>query len=965
LRRLPNGASRVVAGAALFLLAACATASDTAPQQPQGAYERIEGGLVVTPAAGPARKVRLLVMGERIIRVTAVPTESLTIPESLMVVAQPARDVAFDVAQDGDRVTLSTPHAKAEISLATGVVRFVDAAGQAVLAEHDRGSFAPATVEGRNYFAIRQQFNRNSDEGFYGLGQHQNLQFNYNGEDVELAQHNMDIGVPFVISTRNYGVLWDNNSITRFGDARPYQAIHRPFVVRDAEGREGGLTAQYYLRDQLVVSRQENDVDYQYLPTDQFATGQAKRDVWPRELSGSSPQRVVWTGSLEARTGGAHKCRLYASHNFKLFVDGRLVLDGWRQNWNPWYRNFELAANPGERHSIRIEWEPNDGYIKLDCLDPLPPEERRQLSLASEVAHAIDYYFVGGESMDEVIAGYRRITGKSVMLPRWAYGYWQSRQRYNTQEELLGVLREYRRRGLPLDNIVQDWFYWPENAWGSHEFDASRFPDPAAMVREVHAQNARIMISVWPKFYPATRNYQELDAVGGIYRRNVEAGRRDWVGPGYVSTYYDPYSSQAADIYWRQIRERLGVHGFDAWWLDNDEPDMHSNLSISDRAHIMGPTAKGPGAEFFNSFPLVHVGAVHDRAERDKPDLRQFLFTRSGWGGIQRYSAALWSGDVAARWYDLRAQISAGVNMSMSGVPNWTFDIGGFALEQRFSSQDAAHVPEWRELFLRWFQFGAFAPIFRAHGEFPYREIYNVSPPGTEVYNSLVYYDRLRYRLMPYIYTIAADTYQRDGTMMRGLVMDFPTDPNVRNRGEEYMFGPAFLVAPVYEHRARTRRLYLPAGVRWYDFYSGEAYEGGREIEAAAPLSRMPLFVKAGSIVPVGPSIQYTNEKPGGPITLFVYAGRDGAFDLYEDDGLSLGYQRGQFSRIPINYDDETGTVTIGARTGSFPGMVGERTFNVRWIAGASRNAANFEARPDATVRYSGQAVTIARPMRR
>jgi alpha-D-xyloside xylohydrolase len=963
-RYVRRKALRAAAGAALLFLGACATpaAPVATPPQRQGGYERIESGLVVTPAEGPARKVRLLVMSDRIVRVTAVPTENLAAPESLMVIARPASDVPFEVAQEGDRVTLSTARVNAEISLRSGIVRFLNSAGETILAEHNRGAFSPATVEGRSFYTIRQEFNRNTDEGFYGLGQHQNLQFNYNGEDVELAQHNMDIGIPFVVSTRNYGLLWDNNSITRFGDARPYRAIHQPFVVRDAQGQEGGLTAQYYLRDQLAATRQESDVDYQYLPTDQFATGQAKRDVWPRELGGVSPQRVVWTGSLEAREAGVHKCRLYASSYFKLYLDDRLTLDGWRQNWNPWYRNFDIAMNPGERHSIRIEWEPNDGYIKLDCLDPLPREERHQLSLASEVGHAIDYYFIGGETMDDVISGYRQITGKSQMLPRWAYGFWQSRQRYNTQAELLDVVREYRRRRLPLDNIVQDWFYWPENAWGSHEFDAARFPDPAAMVREVHAQNARIMISVWPKFYPTTRHYQELDAVSGVYRRNIEAGRRDWVGPGYLSTYYDPYSTQASDIYWRQIREKLGVLGFDAWWLDNDEPDIHSNLSIADRAHIMGPTARGPGAELFNSFPLAHVGGVHDRAHKDKPDVRQFLFTRSGWGGIQRYSAALWSGDVAARWYDLRAQISAGVGMSMSGMPNWTFDIGGFALEQRFSSRDPAHVPEWRELYLRWFQFGAFAPIFRSHGEFPYREIYNVSPPGTEVYDSLVYYDRLRYRLMPYIYSVAADTYHRDGTMMRGLVMDFPDDPNVRNRGEEYMFGPAFLVAPVHEFRARTRRLYLPAGVRWYDFYTGEAQEGGREIEAVAPLARMPLFVKAGSIVPIGPDIQYTGENPGGPITLHVYTGGHGAFAIYEDDGVSNAYQRGAFSRIPITYDDATGALTIGDRSGAFPGMVEQRTLNVRWISGRNRNAANFGARPDASVRYAGRALTIQRP---
>ena len=936
------------------LLAACATGA-AAPR----AWTRAADGVVVSPSEGPARTVRLQVFADDIIRVTATPGDDAQTPESLMVVGEPRG--RFQARASGDTLAVTTARVRAEVSLRTGLVRFLDEEGRPVLVESDRAAFTPVTVEGQDFYAVRQQFNRGTDEGLYGLGQHQNRQFNYNGEDVELAQHNMDIGIPFVVSTRNYGVLWDNNSITRVGDPRPYQPIHEALTVRGARGEEGGLTAQYYRGGALVVTRQENDVDYQYLPTDQFATGQARRDVWPRELGGA-PERVVWTGSIEARASGVHKFRLYASSYFKLYIDDQLVLDGWRQNWNPWYRNFDVEMTAGAPRHIRIEWDVNDGYIKLDHLDPLPAEDRHSLSFASEIAHAVDYYYVAGESMDDVIASYRRLTGKAVMLPRWAYGFWQSRQRYNTQAELLEVLREHRQRGIPIDNIVQDWFYWPENAWGSHEFDAARFPDPAAMVREVHENNANIMISVWPKFYPSTANYQELDAVGGIYRRNVEIGRRDWVGPGYVSTYYDPYLPQAADIYHRQIRGSLIELGFDGWWLDNDEPDIHSNLSIVDRQYIMGPTARGPGAEYFNSFPLVHVGEFHDRIQRDQPDRRQFILTRSAWGGIQRYSSTLWSGDVAARWYDLGAQISAGVGLSMSGIPNWTHDIGGFAVEQRFSSQDPAHLDEWRELYLRWFQFGAFSPLFRAHGEFPYREIYHIAPEGTEVYDSLIYYSRLRYRLMPYIYTIAADTYHRDGTMMRGLVMDFPDDRNVWNRGEEYMFGPAFLVAPVHEFRARTREVYLPAGARWYDFYTGRAFEGGQSVRVGAPLARMPLFVRAGSIVPIGPAVQYTSENLGGPITLYVYTGADGAFELYEDDGASNGYQRSEFSRIPIRYDEDAGALAIGARAGTYDGMPATRTFHVRWITDGEGGADNFEAGADQTVTYAGRAIVVRRP---
>jgi alpha-D-xyloside xylohydrolase len=326
----------------------------------------------------------------------------------------------------------------------------------------------------------------------------------------------------------------------------------------------------------------------------------------------------------------------------------------------------------------------------------------------------------------------------------------------------------------------------------------------------------------------------------------------------------------------------------------------------------MGPTAIGPAAEYFNTFPLVHVAGVYDHWHALHPDDRVFLFTRSGFAGIQRYSAALWSGDLPARWQDLHNQVAAGLGLSMAGVPDWTFDIGGYVMEDRFLSPGKADLVEWRELYLRWFQFGAFVPIFRSHGQGLPREIYNISPPGTRIYDDLAWYDRLRYRLLPYIYTLAGEVYSDDYTMMRGLVMDFPHDQRVSDISDEYMFGPALLVAPVTEDGNRTRSVYLPAGTGWYDFYSGASFAGGQAIVAAAPLDRIPVFVKAGTILPVGPAIEYAAERPRAPITLFVYTGANGRFELYEDDGVSYAYQRGSTSRISMSYDDATGTLTLG-----------------------------------------------------
>jgi alpha-D-xyloside xylohydrolase len=944
LRRPPSAAALLVAA-----LAGCATTP---------AVEQTADGVIVTPAEGPAARVRLQVMNERIIRVTAIPTGTFDLPSSLQVVAT-SGGAAFRVAQAEDVLTLSTARARAAVSLQTGLVTFSNGAGEAVLSEVVRDEFRPVAIDGERFYAIRQRFNRDTDEGVYGLGQHQNGQFNYNGEDVVLAQHNIVDVVPFFVSSRNYGVLWDNNGITRFGDPRDYEGLDASLTVYDETGVAGGLTGRYYRDDELVVTRVESDPDFQYLPPDQYLHEGAARGAWPDEFGERSPSRITWEGAIEAQSPGMHKFRVYASSYVKVWIDGALVVDRWRQNWNPWYFNFDLQMRPGERHDVRVEWLPNGGYFRMLHLDPLPETERHALSLSSEVARAVDYYFIAGEDLDDVIAGYRELTGPAVMLPRWAYGFWQSRQRYTTQEEVLSVLRAYRRRHIPIDNMVLDWFYWREDQWGSHEFDPARFPDPRAMVDEVHRRNAQIMISVWPKFYPTTAHYRELEAAGLLYRRQIEMRSRDWVGPGYPSTFYDPYSPQGREIFWRQIRENLDVLGFDAWWMDATEPDMQSNLSIDERIRRMGPTAAGPGAEFFNSYVLMQSRAMFEGEQQVDPNDRVFILTRSTFGGLQRYGSASWSGDVAARWDDLREQVSAGVNLSLSGLPNWTHDIGGFSVEERYANEDPEHLAEWRELNLRWFQFGAFSPLFRSHGEYPHREIFNLAPDGSVVQSSLIWYDRLRYRLLPYIYTLAGDTYHRHGTIMRALIMDFPNDPKVRDMGDQYLFGPAFLVAPVTEFGARMRNVYLPAGTRWYDFHTGRVHEGGQTVAADAPLARAPLFVRAGSIVPTGPAVEYTGQDPDGAITLLVYAGADGAFDLYEDDGETYAHQGGAFTRIPIRYDDASGTVTIGVREGEYPGMAVRRTFHVRWIAGPSRGAADFDARPDRTVRYAGAEVTV------
>lgn len=935
--------------AALLPLAATQAVAQT--------LEKQADGVIVRPADAKAADVRLQLVNDSIVRVSADPDGDFQRSRSLMRVPVQGTP-AFEISQTADAVRLKAKGISAEVALADGQVRFFDADGKPLVEETAGArSFTPFQAEGRQLYSVRQRFVSPDDESFYGTGLHQQGWMDLKGRDVELLQHNIDNAIPFVQSSRRYAILWDNNSITRFGDPRGLRPLGETLVLRDADGKPGALTARYSIDGQEKVVRREEQINYQYIKD----LKNLPKAGWNTAQGGRT--QVVWEGTIEAKTSGRHTFSLYNSEYAKVIVDGKPVMDRWRQNWNPWHHEFALDLQAGQRHDIRVEWNAIDpSYIALLHRDPLPADEARDLSIWSEAGQMIDYYVVAGDNADDLIAGYRQLTGKAVMLPKWSYGFWQSRERYKTQGELTGVLDEYRRRKLPIDAIVLDWSYWPEDAWGSHDFDKDNFPDPDGMVKHVHDQNAQIMISVWPKFYPTTAHYKELDAAGHMYRRNVEVGELDWIGKGYLNSFYDPYSKEAQDIFWRQVNAKLNSKGFDAWWLDASEPDLHSNIDIGERKARTTPTAFGPSVEYFNSYPLVHSEGVYRGSREVNPDKRVFILSRAFFAGQQRAAAAFWSGDIVPRWDDMREQISGLVNASMAGAPNVSFDIGGFSPEKRYETQDPAHLAEWRELNLRWFQYGAFVPVFRLHGQFPYREIWNIAPEGTPHYDSFVHYLKLRYSMLPYIYTLAADTWHKDGTILRTMSMDFPGDMKARGIADQYLFGPAFLVAPVARFNATSRPVYLPAGTSWIDFESGRRYEGGQTVEAAAPLQRMPLFVRAGSIVPRTVVQQYVDEQPDAPLTVEVYTGADGSFSLYEDDGRNYGYERGEFSRIPLSWNEQAGELTIGARQGQYPGMQAQREVRVRWIDGPREDAGAVEPKADRTVRYTGKAVTVRRP---
>jgi len=932
--------------AASLLILAVFVSCGTAP------YDKISDGIIVhvkKTEVNPKQSVRLQVVTNSIIHVSSIPGDKFTDEKSLMVLDTLAPRADFTIITKGDTVILKTLLLHAKVLQTTGEVIFTDTTGKVILNEKQGGgkTYEAVKIENREYLAVRQQFESPADEGLYGLGANQTDYLNLKGKDADLFQYNTQAVVPFLISTRNYGILWDNNSRTKYGDVREYAELSG-FKVYDRDGKEGGLTAVYKDRKdetKTFTTRTEKEINYQFIPD---------LKKFPQGFN-LGEGAVSWQGAIESDVTGIHKFIFTSAGYAKLWMDGKLIFDRWRQCWNPSSNHFDFPMEAGKKYTVKIDWIPDGGesFITLKYLPPLAAEEQSRISFFSEVANQINYYFIAGQDMDEVISGYRTLTGKAPVMPKWAMGFWQSRERYKTQDEILSIVREFRKRQIPIDNIVLDWQYWPIDKWGDHDFEASRFPDPKAMMNTLHdSLNAHLMISVWAKYYKGTKNYEEMDKKGYLYKLNIEKDRKDWLG--YVSTFYDAFNADARKEFWNQINTKIFSKGVDAWWMDATEPDVTSNLPFDERKALMNPTALGPAAQYFNAFSLMQASAVYDGQRKENPNQRVYILTRSAFAGLQRYSAANWSGDVASRWHDLKSQIPCGLNFCISGIPYWTMDIGGFAVEARYNDAKGKDLDEWRELMTRWFQFGTFAPIFRSHGQPPYREMFNIAPENHPAYQAMLAYDKLRYRLMPYIYSLSGLTWLNDYTIMRALVMDFGSDPMTHDIKDQYLFGPMLMINPVYEFNAQSRNVYLPAKTGWYDFFTGKHYDGGQAINAAAPYSNIPVFVREGAILPVGPEIQYTTQKPADPITLFVFSGKDGQFTLYEDENTNYNYEKGAYSLIPLSYDHASKTLTIGARKGQFTGMIEKRTFNVVFVTPDQPGKLKFDGQPDKVISYNG-----------
>jgi len=746
--------------------------------------------------------------GQKIVRVVKFPVGDMKSKKSLSVILRQGGS-AINRKETQSEIVLTTPKLKIKVNKLTGKIVFFDLSNRLLLSEStEKPVFIPTTdINGKSY-KIKQVFKLSDAEALYGLGQDQRGIMNYRSHSVLLKQRNMYVANPFLLSSKGYGLLWDNTSVTTFADG----------------------------------------------------------------INGAS---------------------------------------------------FE-----------------------------------------SEIGDCIDYYFVYGGTADGTISAYRELTGASPMYGKWVFGLWQCRERYQSQDEITGVVDTYRALKVPLDNIVQDWRYWgmEEKDWNSTAFGNPDFPDPKEMIDKIHKNHAHVMISVWPSFGNNTVIYNELN------QNKMLFDFKTWPSTDKVKV-YDAFNEKARAIYWKYMNKNLFSIGMDAWWLDATEPEQGDRQGKIDSTQ----TAIGSFMRFGNAFPLETNKGVYENQRKTSSDKRVFILTRSAFTGQQHYGASTWSGDIDGNWQVFHNQIAAGVNFSLSGIPYWTTDIGGFWVRPELYPTGVAD-PAYQELYVRWFQFGTFSPLFRSHGTNTPREIYQFGKKGYWAYDVQEKYINLRYRLLPYIYSQSWRVTTEGASIMRGLVMDFPTDTTALNVANQYMFGPSFLVTPVSKalyswqkgnlwetdfSTTKSTSVYLPKSQGWYDFWTGEKYTGGKNILKQTPMDILPLYVKAGSIIPMGPTMQYATEKKEDPIELRIYTGADADFTLYEDENDNYNYEKGVYSLIPIHWNETKKILTIGRRKGEFPGMLDKRVFKIVIVHDNFGVGGTEVDKPSSEVVYSGESLKV------
>ncbi len=832
--------------------------------------------------------LRLEVCTGSILRVSYSPTEKMAARQDFSVTKQwPA--ASFEVKEDDKTVTLATEGIHAKIDRTTGALSFTDASGRVFLQESPAGGkkLTPTTVNGDSTFTVEQSFVSPPNEHLYGMSQSQDGIWNWRGIPIELRQQNTQTAIPVLISSKGYGLLWNNASLTDFNPVDN----EVPFRVEDATAKSdaGGPNA-----------------------TEQIDTNSKKKEQPLAVHGGTFTSSVEGDYVFFAKEGDRSK-------SLVIEVDGKRI-GGVENFWVPYTAVGVTHLSAGQTCSVKIIG--GGSKVKLFAR-PLG----ETTTFRSQVGDVIDYYVFYGPKLDDVIADIRTATGGTPMWPKWAFGFWQCRERYSSQQQILDTVAAFRDRKIPVDLIVQDWQYWGKHGWGAYEWDKVKYPDPKAMIESLHNQNTKFMISVWSN-----------PAAGPV--KDELAKEKLLIGNKWV----DAFSKKARDIRWRYLDEAFFNIGTDAWWQDATEPGDDGN-ALND-----AKTSVGSGNRVRNAYPLFANKTVYEGQRQTTDAKRVVILTRSYYPGQQRYASALWSGDIGSTWDAFRRQIPAGLNACITGLPYWTTDCGGF-----FRPRDQYNSDDFNELLVRWFQWSTFCPILRIHGFQTETEMWKFP----KAYENLVKYDRFRYRLLPYNYSLAWQVTDKGYTMMRALPLDFPADAKAAQIGDQYMHGPAFLVSPVTTPKAKSRTVYLPGDGQWINFWTGKNEKGGQEIEADAPLDTIPLFVRSGSIIPLGPDVQYATQSPADPIELRVYPGADGAFTLYDDEGDNYNYEKGQRALIPIAWDHKAQTLTIGKRSGSYPGMAAKRTFKVVWVTDQHGVGASTTENPDVTVQYAGDDVNV------
>jgi alpha-D-xyloside xylohydrolase len=812
----------------------------------------------VTLAMSPG-KMKLTVCSDSIVRVMYSPTATLPAGQDFVVTNHSWKKTSFKVADADGKVAVTTRKLKVAVDKATGAVAFYDASGKLLLAEPAAGgkTMTAATVNGESSFQPEQTFTSPADEFIYGLGQFQEGIWNWRGMPQELRQLNTEISIPMIVSSRGYGLLWNNAALTEFNPADTEVTL---------TNKSGAFTTT-------------GAGDYVFFVKDGDRRSQVGVQV--------NGQTVVAITNMWVTYNLSGKVNLPANTTCSV-----TLLGGGNR--------AKISARPlGDATTFR-----------------------------SEVGDAIDYYFFYGPTADEIIAGYRLATGDAPLFPKAAYGFWQCRERYSSQAQMLAAASQFRSNQIPVDYIVQDWQYWGNHGWGAYEWDLKAYPDPTNMIAELHTNHFKYMISVWSN-------------PSGIVGKALAAMTNGLIPKSPSPPWMDVFNPAVRSLRWKYMDSAFFSLGADAWWQDATEPGDDGN-SVSGVQIFTGSANR-----MRNSYPLFASEATYDGQRGTDPGKRVVILSRSSYLGQQRYAAAAWSGDISGNWLTFARQIPGGLNYSITGLPYWTTDTGGF-----FHPRNQYTSPDYNELLTRWFEWSTFCPILRIHGSGTATETWNWLP-ATQT--NLIAYDQLRYRMLPYNYSVAWKITRDHYTPMRALVMDFPMDTNVFAIGDEYMFGPAFLVSPVTTPQAASRPVYLPSGTSWVDFWTGETLSGGKTVTADAPVNILPLFVRAGSIVPFGPVVQYATEKQADPIELRVYRGADGQFTLYEDEGDSYNYEKGKYATIPFEWNESRQSLTIGKRSGNFPGMLKERTFRVVFVSSGHGAGPTPEEKADSVVNYTGK----------